>query len=137
MLEAIEANFCAAERKAAAAIVDRVRATAIHPWYSPRSTENGGISFGYPGTPARHYPFQIYASGTIEFKSSFERNSPPFDDKSVREEWITRLRRIPGFEEKGGIEGLPVIRVRHLVDPAAMQMFMEMLDWMEARLAAG
>jgi hypothetical protein len=114
-----------------------VRATAIHPWYSPRSTENGGISLGYPGAPSRHYPFQIYASGTIELKFSFERNSPPFDDKSLREEWITRLRRIPGFEEKGGIEGLPVIRVRHLVDPAAMLKFMEMLDWMEKTLAAG
>jgi hypothetical protein len=84
-----------------------------------------------------HYPIALYSNGWIEIQFQHLRVRPPFDDEQVRVELLRQVNEIPGVsigEEK--VSKRPRIGLVQLADPAALEAFKRVLEWVERAAAA-
>jgi hypothetical protein len=131
LLESIERRSGPDACEVARRIIELSAATATYYWWSPSATNNGGVIPVYKQGDDEHFPYQLWSSGTVEFRFTYERKRPPFSDPALRSEWLSRLSKLPGLSAKSGIDGLPSIRVERLLDETTWLAFVETLRWWE------
>jgi hypothetical protein len=69
--------------------------------------------------------------GTVEIRFQVLQGKPPFSDEGKRIELLERLNQIPGVSAPAtGITKRPSIRLSLLKDPATLQQFLSVLDWL-------
>jgi hypothetical protein len=72
----------------------------------------------------------VWTYGRVEVPFLFLKERPPFDDEAKRQELRNRLNQIPGVDIPADALALrPRILLASLTDQAALDKFLEVLDW--------
>ncbi len=80
--------------------------------------------------PARLFPFVLYTYGRVEVQFEYMRRRAPFDARELREELRRRLNAVSGVAiPPDALDKRPSIQLASLVDEAALDQFLEILDW--------
>jgi alkylated DNA nucleotide flippase Atl1 len=76
------------------------------------------------------WPVALYPLRSCEVVFQHLSSRPPFDDVQLREELRQRLNRIPGVDLPASKISLrPAFPLARLADPAALELFIQALDW--------
>ena len=77
---------------------------------------------------------QVWSYGKIMLSfGSFMK--PPFDDESIRQEWLERINAIPGIHlPEDAVSRWPTIPLGELSDHTRLSAFLATADWLVARL---
>lgn len=95
--------------------------------YTPE-LDHGGI---------RHKFVRFYTYGSVEILFEYLCYQQPFDDESLRLKLWRRMNGIPGASLSADkITKRPTIHLRLLKDDAAMEQFLEALDWIVEAIRA-
>lgn len=82
-----------------------------------------------------YYPIAVYTYGRVEIQFQWLKSRPPFDDESVRVELLRRLNEIAGVSiSDDAITRRPRIDLTTLTSPDALHRFLEVLDWLVAKI---
>lgn len=77
-----------------------------------------------------HQLFAVWTSGAVEIYFYWYQFKPPFDAEAKRLEILDKLNAIPGiFFPKSVITLRPNIRLSALKEPAVLQQFLSVFDW--------
>jgi hypothetical protein len=78
------------------------------------------------------WPVALYPLRSCEVVFQHLSNRAPFDDIELREELRQRLNKIPGVDLPASKISLrPAFPLARLADPAALELFIETLDWFQ------
>lgn len=123
----------AAETEIIKKILDYLKPKISNFWYG-NGSKNGSI-FPMIYKKHRHYPFALWTSGTIEMQFQHMIPFPPFDNLVLRKEFMSRLNAIKGVvltEDK--LDKRPSFPVKCLMEPQALEVFFEVMDWYFGKL---
>jgi hypothetical protein len=77
----------------------------------------------------------VYSSGQVELLFNYYLTKPPFDDESLKQQFISRLNAIPGVSiPADGTRPRPNFPLLRLVESGALQAFLSTFDWFIARV---
>lgn len=82
------------------------------------------------------YPITCKHHGRLIFQMRFLVNHSPFDQPSVIAALQHQLEQIPGWGLRGGMEGLPYVKLDELKTDQDRQKLLNVLDWIYEKLAA-
>ena len=78
-----------------------------------------------------YWTISAWTSGTLEIQFQMLQGKPPFSDEGKRVELRERLNTIPGVAiPVSAITKRPGVRLSVLKDPAVLQQFLSVLDWL-------
>ncbi|MEO2015175.1 MAG: hypothetical protein ABGZ53_12465 [Fuerstiella sp.] len=97
-------------------------------------SRDGSFIATFPSRIRAAYPFSFKHRGRMVFQMRFLKDIAPFDDPDVSQQLQTRLEQIPGFDLRGGMEGLPFIQIGSQQTDADMDSILSMLDWIAEQL---
>ncbi len=84
------------------------------------------------------YPFALWTYGSIEMQFQHMRDKPPFDQEASRVEAIRRLNEIPGVTiPLDAHSRRPSIVMGALLEPRALERFLEVAAWMVEQYRLG
>jgi len=70
--------------------------------------------------------------GKIEFRLTNLKDQPPFEDESIRLQFVNQLNKIPGVSistDERTLRGVPSFPINFLIDDLAINTFCETVDW--------
>ena len=76
--------------------------------------------------------FGFRMDGKIEFRLTNLKDQPPFDDESIRLQFVNQLNKIPGVSistDERTLRGVPSFPINFLIDDLAFNPFCETIDW--------
>jgi len=96
----------------------------------------GGFIAAFPSPIRWAYPFSFKHHGRLVFQMKYLKTIAPFDAPDVRQKLQARLGQIPGFDLRGGMEGLPFIQIGSQQSGADMDKILSILDWIAEQLVS-
>jgi len=81
------------------------------------------------------YPITCKHHGRLIFQMRFLVNHAPFNQPAVLAELQQQLEQIPGWDLRGGMEGLPYIMLDELKTDADRKKLLGVLEWIAERLS--
>lgn len=80
------------------------------------------------------YPITCKHHGRLVFQMRFLVNHSPFDQPAVVAELQQHLEQIPGWDLRGGMEGLPFVMLDELKTDEDRQELLRVLEWINEKL---
>jgi hypothetical protein len=99
-------------------------------------SRDGSFIATFPSPVRAAYPFSFKHRGRMVFQMRFLKDIAPFDAPDVSQQLQTRLEQIPGFDLRGGMEGLPFIQIGSQQSDADMDEILSILDWIAEQLTS-
>lgn len=104
--------------------------------YCRRGTRDVVFIPGFVHENRIFYPVTCKHHGRLVFQMRFLVNHPPFDQPAVIAELQQQLEEIPGWELRGGMEGLPYVMLDALKTDEDRQKLLKVLGWIYRKLNA-
>jgi hypothetical protein len=82
------------------------------------------------------YPITCKHHGRLVFQMRFLVNHSPFDQPAIIAELQQQLEQIPGWNLRGGMDGLPYVMLDELKTDDDRQKLLKVLDWINVKLTA-
>jgi hypothetical protein len=75
------------------------------------------------------YPVSCKEFGNLVFQMRYYKAYEPFQDEATLRELESMLARIPGFNARGGMKGLPYVHMDQLTTEQDRKSVLEVIDW--------
>jgi hypothetical protein len=91
---------------------------------------HGSFTPGLDHRGATHNIFRVYTDARVYILFEQLYRKPPFEDESLRLEFLRRLNEIPGLNlSVDMVAKNPAFALARLKDQAALEQFLDTLDW--------
>ena len=93
--------------------------------------KNDGSCFrGVQRENVNFYPFAVWTYGRVEIQFQSLKGRPPFEDETLRREFLRRLNQVPGLElPADSISRRPTFDIMLLADPSASARYRDAIEW--------
>jgi hypothetical protein len=118
-------------------IVEWAKQRMSDTWMGAGKVDGSLAPLVYMSDGRQFFPFILWTYGTIEIQFAALSRRPPFDDADLRRELRDRLEAIPAVaipDDK--LDKRPGIPMSMLSDPAALQRFIDAMEWVLDRRQA-
>lgn len=117
-------------------VIEWARKRGLRLWWG--TGQRSGSCFPFAGPlGAGHHTIALWTYGRVETQFQWMRHQPPFDSETRRAELLARLNALADVHlPKEAIELRPPFDMAALYDPAALEQFIAVLDWVVDEIEA-
>ena len=119
------------------AIFEWADARGLTVWFGS-SSRDGSFQAGVQNGGRYLWPFAVFTYGRVEIRFEYMARRPPFSDVQLRDQLRNALNAIPGVDlDEAQLALRPSIDLGLLVEPAARERFLTVMDWCFTQVESG